>query len=330
MCVSAESQDPNDTTVKYIFNVYPSDQPEDGIYVGGDDTLYRGVGRESFVINFCAFLILQHLIPEMKAHVFYKLALAVGGKYKCAVFPSVDYGPVERTHEESVQWKRIGEIGDDDDEEGSGEIDDFEGEKWWLRLLTQEGKSDEEILKDAWMGRGNMWVFKHPGLFPIEEAVEMNRQRQPLRLLQPVTVESGGLGVSKSSALLALPLELTEMILCHLAPEDALHFVCSAKVLYGQFHARLDGIVCAWIQRERPWYLSVGPIECEGGDEEVEYWKEGWAQTIELDGVDYEKEIPWFAYYLACKKSPNMRSRERIWKIVLQIKDTLEDVGVDL
>ncbi|KAF9453487.1 hypothetical protein P691DRAFT_800748 [Macrolepiota fuliginosa MF-IS2] len=263
---------------------------------------------------------MQHLIPEMKAHVLYHLVLAVDGRCDSTVFSDIDYGPVGRIHwypDQDGEWKDIGEIEDEDEEP-----DEFEAEKWWLRLLTQEGKSDKEILEDAWMGRGNMWVFKHPGLFPVEETGKKHRQHLALQLDQLMTA-NWDLGASNSSGLLSLPLEVLEIILGHLAPEDALCLVCGTGSLYGHFRASLDKVAYAWIRQRRPWYLPVGPVQCEKGDEEVVRWKNGWQQEIGSDGEGCEKQIPWFAYYLVCKRSPNMRSRKRIWNIVLQIKSML-------
>jgi hypothetical protein len=69
----------------------------------------------------------------------------------------------------------------------------------------------------------------------------------------------------------------------------------------------------AWIGREN---LGINLSDCEDGDEEI------------MDrNVEHSKEIdlPWVAYHLACKISPNKRSRE---DFVLQIRVLLAEANL--
>jgi hypothetical protein len=65
----------------------------------------------------------------------------------------IDYGPVGRIFDQYAHWTAIC------DRRESG----FENPiQFWRWLLTQEGRTDEDILHDAWKGPGNMWVFVRP------------------------------------------------------------------------------------------------------------------------------------------------------------------------
>ncbi|KAJ3563299.1 hypothetical protein NP233_g9026 [Leucocoprinus birnbaumii] len=310
--------------VLYLFNVYPSKEgPEMGIYDQHSKhgkVEFTGVGHSfgSYLITFCSFLILQQLIPGLEARTFCKLAVKARGAFQ--IFPIIDYGPVSRTIMQDVVWAQIADIdeeGVDGDEEDPENVD----QRWWLKFLTQEGKTDKQILEEAWMGKGNMWVFKHPGIFPIEEAVRLDRC-----LPSPMTPPSTNTSPGQKNTFPNLPVELILVIFSYLPPEDLLHLITTSSKLYRKFRIGINEYVYAWIQRESPWYLPVGPINCEGGDEEVVRWQSQWSAFMDLDvRTSGKKDLPWLAYHFACKSSPNMRSRERIWRIVLQIRALLID-----
>ncbi len=321
----AEPEVLDETTITYVFGVRPTDdEMEEGVYYGfREDELkvYNGTGVERILVNFCGFLILQHLIPGLKAHVLYELVNAAGrGIWPVVRGPlsNVDYGPIRRTWDIFIQWARMADL-----DNGTGCINDLELERQWLRLLTQEDKSDEEILEEAWMGKGNMWIFKHPGIFPVAEAVGLVEKRP--RSLQG-NFDGNRFGVLNTSPLLALPIELMEAVVYYLPPEDVLHFIFTTKAIYHRFHPHLDRLTYVWIEQERPWYMPVGPIPCSEGDVELNRWEDAWAERLTNSSggeEEEEEETPWFAYHLACKRSPNMKSRERIWKVVLQSKELL-------
>ncbi|KAJ3563301.1 hypothetical protein NP233_g9024 [Leucocoprinus birnbaumii] len=217
--------------VTYFYNVRPFDEESNpGIYLQHRQDLrttrFTGVGRTfgSYLITSCSFLILQHLIPKLEAHTFCKLAVTAGGGLMEPVFPGVDYGSVLRTIAMEANWRKVGDMGGDEERDKEQE--------WWLKLLTQEGKTDQEILKDAWMGKGNMWVFKHPGIFPIEEAATLHKSFPP-----PLPIERPS-AHTEDSVILSFPVELLEVILGYLPPEDVLHLMTTARELYYQFYSR--------------------------------------------------------------------------------------------
>lgn len=318
----------NENTITYVYDVWAAGHAADnGVYtwLKAEKTQDLIIKEERILINFCAFLILQHLIPGLKAHVFYEFVLAVDGR--CG-FPDVDYGPVLRARGANFRrWGRVADFAIDyySDFEELDDGEDLKAQMQWFQLLTQEGKSDKEILEDAWMGVGNMWVFSHPGIFPIADAAKLAEER--LRTQGPTIDEScrSHFEVLATNPLLTLPTELMEIILCYLPPKSMLSLICTSRTAYGRFHPRLDELAYIWIREERPWYLPVGPIDCKEGDTEIVRWRDDWQKEANLGGEESEKsrEIPWLAYHFACKRSPNIRSRKRIWRIVLQIKELL-------
>ncbi len=290
---------------------------------GEDEVSYEDIGNGRIVVHFCAFLILQHLIPGLEAHTFYMLVMGLDGREN-GVLRDVDYGPVGDIHESEVEWRMVADIYFFDGDLETSNLEPGERD-WWLKLLTQEDKTDEEILEDAWMGWGNMWVFKHPGLFPIAEAI---RLADEWKGISSVTLFAGNTGrpkVPEATSFLAFPPELMEVVFGYLSPRDVLASISTATALYRRFRTSLDRLTHSWIRRQRPWYLPDGPIPCEAGDTEMVRWKKGWGELGDLEGGVplNEREIPWFVYYLACKGSLNIRSRKRIWNVVLQIKELL-------
>lgn len=311
----------DEKTITYVFGVRPYGGRGSRVFCkgqGDEEMWYEDIGEGRIVVHFCAFLILQHLIPGLKVHTFYNLVMALGGKWS-GVLRSVHYGPVGYTQEREVEWSMIADFNRFDvDIEGSESLG---GREWWLELLRQEDQSDEENLQDAWMGCGNMWVFKHPGIFPIAEAVKLAGNRPQVVF---TTICTDSTDRFKATPLLALPQELMEIVFGYFkSPRNALSLISTTKVLYERYRAHLDKFTFLWIRQQRPWYLPVGPIECEEGDTEIVRWRDDWDKLASEGSLGSEREKPWFAYYLACERSPNMRSRDRIWDIVLQIKRNL-------
>lgn len=325
---TAELEVLNENTITYVYDVWASeDAAEHGLYIWlkEEKTQDLIIKEERILINFYAFLILQHLIPGLKAHVFYEFVLAVDGR--CGL-PDVDYGPVVRARgADFLRWGRVADfdINYNPDFEEFDDREELDVVMQWLQLLTQEGKSDKEILEDAWMGVGNMWVFSHPGIFPIADAAKLAEER--LRTQGPTIDECSRshFEVLATNPLLALPTELMEIILCYLPPKSMLSLISTSRTAYSRFHPRLDKLAYIWIREERPWYLPVGPIDCKEGDTEIVRWRDDWRKEADIGGEESDGNggIPWLVYHFACKRSPNIRSRERIWKIVLQIKELL-------
>lgn len=185
-----------------VYGVYCKGQGDDQVY-------YEDIGSGRIVVHFCAFLILQHLIPGLEAHIFYKLVMKLDGR-RAGILRGVDYGPIGATQKHRVEWRMIAGNHFFDDDPETRNLNPGERE-WWLKLSTQESKLDDEILKDAWMGRGNMWVIKHPGIFLIAEAV---RLAEACPGIPSTTLSAGNIGrlkVPEATSFLTFPTELIEL-----------------------------------------------------------------------------------------------------------------------
>ena len=105
---------------------------------------------------YTAYLIMKQASPRMTPHIVFQLGLHPGLD---VIFKVIDYGPVKGIHFENyVAWSRI--VDSDVSYNSYGEQTNR-----FFRMLTQEGKTDEEILHEAWRGPGNMWVFVRPDRF---------------------------------------------------------------------------------------------------------------------------------------------------------------------
>jgi hypothetical protein len=133
-----------------VFDVTPVGAPESG-YFQNEDHEFTMYSYSTVIIMYTAYLIMKQASPRLTPHIIYQLVLLPGHG---TIARGIDYGPVKGIHlEDHCNWSRISALSYDKDEE---QLD------YWRRMLTQKGKTDEEILHDAWRGPGNMWVFVRP------------------------------------------------------------------------------------------------------------------------------------------------------------------------
>ena len=151
------------SNVMEIFDVTPvrgsdSEDSDDGLgefqCEGFRFNLYTD--NRTVIIMYTAYLIMKQASPRMTPHIVFQLGLHPGLD---VIFKLIDYGPVKGIHFENyVAWSRI--IDSDVSYDNDGEKTNY-----YFSMLTQEGKTDEEILHEAWRGPGNMWVFVRPDRF---------------------------------------------------------------------------------------------------------------------------------------------------------------------
>lgn len=139
-----------------IFNLVPKDLDEGqtGIYHKRDDPdeeynlwTHWDSGR---VVTFSAYCILKTVAPDLEPSALYRVFTD-----KCIVtegplgYPqAVKYGPIAKIWDQESQWTNIPDADD--------------AAAWWVRLLCCSRTTDEEILKEAWVGNGNLWVYVRP------------------------------------------------------------------------------------------------------------------------------------------------------------------------
>jgi hypothetical protein len=162
-----------------VFDVTPEGEPHGGQF-RNDDHVFNLYSHSTVIIMYTAYLIMKQASPRLTPHIIYQLVLHPG--FGTTLIEGIDYGPVKGIHLELyANWSRISDVSYDYDEE---QLD------YWHRMLTQKGKTDEEILHDAWRGPGNMWVFVRPDRFVL---VTFTSAHPPTLALQvPYCRDTGG------------------------------------------------------------------------------------------------------------------------------------------
>jgi hypothetical protein len=174
------------SNVMEIFDVTPvkGSDPDDGEFQceGNHFNMYTDNPGPTVIIMYTAYLIMKQASPRMTPHIVFQLGLHPGLD---VILEDIDYGPVKGIHENYVNWSRI--LAESDVTVSYDDHDDGEQTDYWYSMLTQEGKTDEEILHDAWQGPGNMWVFVRPDRFVLvtfkNTSIPINR-RSAASLLQ--------------------------------------------------------------------------------------------------------------------------------------------------
>jgi hypothetical protein len=139
-----------ESTITEVFNVFIGDNPGLGDYKDIDGEVFSVLpNQNSLIVTYTSYLILKQVAPEVKPHILYALAYGRNGDTMGEV-EGIDYGPVGRIIRQPALWAAIC---------GNG----FENPvTFWRQLLRNKERSDEDILHEAWKGRGNMWVFVRP------------------------------------------------------------------------------------------------------------------------------------------------------------------------
>jgi hypothetical protein len=291
-----------------VFNVVPGDNPDLGDYQNedpsaGDDGEYDiNMLAPTMIITHGAYLILKEAAPSLEPHILMRLFFDKGADV-------LDYGPINGvTGEQYASWPQIYHTKRPSYEEYE------EAQFFWSNLL-QEEKTDEEILEEAWTGRGNLWATVRPDRFPIAET----STDEPLQFML-------GTSYSSESPIIALPLELLVLIAKNTHPRALQNLMSTSKSVYSLLMIQADAIVHHYILQNEPWYLPAGPFDIPRGCQEVDWWKEQWsAKGISGDGM--EKHIPWLRYRRACSHSMSMWNRIRIWRVVEQLERLAEELS---
>ncbi|KAF8154434.1 hypothetical protein B0H34DRAFT_523106 [Crassisporium funariophilum] len=301
-----------------VFNVIPGDNPDLGDYCNGDPNVQDNYSvlphGTTMIITYTSYLVLKQACPDLKPHIIYRLAYdnnpGFNGKLE-----EIDYGPMGGVMEQYANWGKICGI-DDYDESG----------QWWKRLLTQDGRTDEEILRDAWRGPGNMWVFVRPDRFPIAETLEATA----LSSFQN-NLENNPYG---PPTLHSLPLDVL-LAVCEYLPIQSTHMLISSdRCLRTQLLPHADSIAHQHIIMNEPHLLPAGPFDFSDkkygkgrGREEADWWTAQWAGGG-ISGLDMDAKIPWLLYRRECSRSMSMWNRERIWGVAKQMEKLAKERGL--
>ncbi|KAF8800048.1 hypothetical protein BYT27DRAFT_7118508 [Phlegmacium glaucopus] len=290
-----------ESNIMEVFNVIPGNDPdfEDFRNEDYDFSLFHG---STVIITYTAYLIVKQASPRLKPHMIYQL-LFPNRSYHGFIC-GIDYGPAGGIQEKFANWLGISDVTESDEQ-----VD-------WRRMLTQQGKTDEEILYDAWRGPGNMWVFVRPDRFPIAETLAAS----------PFLVVSGHSSVEmnphRSSGFDTLPLDVL-LLICQWLPLKSTHMVlCTNRGLRSQFLPYANMIAYQQIITYERHLLPAGPFELRDrkhGREEVDWWDAEWSKGG-IHKEEFQVNIPWLIYRRECSKSLSMWNRWRIWGIAEQME----------
>ena len=139
-----------ESTITEVFNVFGGDNPGFADYEDIDGQSFDVIPYgNNLIVTYTSYVILKQAAPEINPHILYSLAYE-GRRELMGGVAGIDYGPVSRIIRQHAYWAAICDNGFDNPV------------TFWRQLLGNKERSDEDILHDAWKGRGNMWVFVRP------------------------------------------------------------------------------------------------------------------------------------------------------------------------
>ncbi|KAF8664213.1 hypothetical protein AX16_000776 [Volvariella volvacea WC 439] len=281
---------PNEGDAVVIFDVTPGENPDLGDYVSATTPQSRyTVQNGVYLMTFTSYQILRHVCPQLEPHHLYRLFSRDGPPWyrDNGTVYGVDYGPLRRVHmNRYAYWPALAEIPD--------ELEDEEP-RWWDEFLSRAGKTDDELVEEAWMGPGNLWAMVRPDRFPIAETLSMG----PLMDCGGSMDEDDTDPIQHPATFNSLPFDILELI-ADLLPIESLSTLISISthsraVLLPYIHS------IAYLKLlEEPWLFPVpnlpGRSRTESWPkEETEYWVAEWLKG-DVDERDIVGDAPWLNY----------------------------------
>ena len=152
-----------ESNVIEVFNVTPGDDPHSGEFHSKNPKHTFEPGATSTVMMmYSAYLIVKQAAPRLKPHMIVHLLHypKLDGDQWSGCIIGIDYGAITGIHEQDAFFP--GTISDAPIVRGNPVY-----LRAWKDLLTDKKKTNEEILYEAWRGRGNLWVFVRPDRFVL-------------------------------------------------------------------------------------------------------------------------------------------------------------------
>ncbi|KAJ2930388.1 hypothetical protein H1R20_g6716, partial [Candolleomyces eurysporus] len=192
--------------------------------------------------------------------------------------------------------------------------------EFWYSLLCNTSLTDEEILYEAWRGKGNLWAYTRPNRYPISETIAARGLSQ----FHPDTTDTlhSDSSCPTEPGFDRLPLELLFLICEHLPLKSFLNVLTLNKRLRGELN--LNHLAYQAMKTMEPWYFPSNPIVTPDGTrqrEDLDWWEGKWLTHAGIPPAELQSKIPWLKYWIQCSRNPSMRNRKRIWMVALQIKD---------
>uniref|UniRef100_A0A0W0FZ64 F-box domain-containing protein n=1 Tax=Moniliophthora roreri TaxID=221103 RepID=A0A0W0FZ64_MONRR len=335
---------PSPHNVTAIFHVVPGNNPDLADYrSSANPNVHYTVSSygATRIITFSAWRILVGRFPKYHwPSILYSIC-----KHRPAYLEGVQQGPTARIREQFANWVRVADFEEeiarresDPVEQPSEEEDDWYSDyhKAWYRLLMSKDKTTEQIVEEAWLGKGNMYCFVRP-----DRSVSWSELLKSLRNLifayfsfpvaethlYPALLKIDATNQPRTLAplpnLTSLPLDIYHY-LCStfLTPKSVLTLVSLNRHLRSLLLPNVDALVHKCLTKLQPYYLPIADAPCPNGDGEIKWWRDKWKKHDISAGADGREHsnIPWMQYARACSKSTSMKNRKRIWGIVDQVE----------
>ncbi|KAJ7281948.1 hypothetical protein C8J57DRAFT_1711513 [Mycena rebaudengoi] len=225
-----------------------------------DVSMYAGYNKHYIFLY--AYRILVGRFPELEPHIIY--ATLADRRF---VQDAEDCNIVDQY----AWYPHVADVQEDQKPEEYDDVGDIE--YFFIRLLTDESRTEDQRVQEAWLGKGRMYMHCRADRFPSAE---------PLMSVAP----SG----NPDTTFTKLPFDILDYLcVTYLTIRDASLFLCLSRTLRHTLAPFINSFSHKEIARRQPWLLPIQDAECLRGDEEMEKWLEMWDGKLD--------EIPWYKGY---------------------------------
>ncbi|TEB34772.1 hypothetical protein FA13DRAFT_1729422, partial [Coprinellus micaceus] len=254
------------------------------------------------VVTFSAYCILKTVAPDLEPSALYRVFTdkCVETESLLGYPQAVEYGPIANIWDQESQWTKV--------------PDAVDAAAWWVRLLCCSRTTDEEVLREAWVGNGNLWVYVRPDRFPIAKAVDwpsLSHFPAGSSYLQSTS--------PRRASLEQLPLEVLLLIYCQIPIKALFKLLALNRCLRDSLLPHIDDIRIHLHEKSRP-------LTPDGSrTQELDSWEGQWLEVAGLGAGEIRQKAPWMKYYIQCTQDMSMRNWRRIWKAA----EVIRDIAVD-
>ncbi|EAU89670.2 hypothetical protein CC1G_02559 [Coprinopsis cinerea okayama7 len=313
-----------------VFNVAQGEDGDGDFYntKDPDQTYELYIDFGAFPITFTAYSILKTAAPRLTTEALYRLLTRNYSlekhPYTSCVIPHINYGPAMKSWGQEAMLTDV--IGGEDP-----------GMRW-MKLLCSEIRSTEDILYEAWRGKGRLWTFVRPNVFPIAETMPRLEfvQVQPTgtpaneKLREAKTKKRSLRSNKKPSKFVSLPLDVMMLMCEQLTVTSFLYVLSLNRAIRTLLLPHVDQIAYRAMQALEPYYFPSKPLASDDTDRqrvELDAWEHEWKEAgFEIEGL--RQKAPWLQYRIQCSRSPSMRNRRRIWDIAQQMETLAVKQGI--
>lgn len=302
--------------IRAIEHVVPLDDSDAaaslGTFVSTATGLRYNTYRDPWLmfVNATALRILSLAAPALTPQRLWTMQMK---SYSVRGMPGVDYGPISHGGA-FLQLHRVD--------------DDCRLDEWVADFLLKSVEPTEHDKHLLMMDAGNMWVFVRPDDFPVVHAFALMRASS-LPLLAcaypvppPSATDDSTILTYQPPTLEALPLDVLLLITSHLSLPSMVKLCSASHTLLNVLFPFLDSLARRCMAQSEPWYLPPHGKERTSFHEQ---YKIARGPDTRDDDI---AAFPWFWYARACRCSPSMRNRKRIWGIAEQLQGVARKMGI--